>query len=202
MATSGILATPATATTLTMPAQVRSSTLPNGTTVTIDRTDETVVVTPSMGATPVHRNAVVSGRYRVSLSKPATFLVQAGYIVGCQVSVNGLTSTGTGSGTANNSTGVVTPTVGGGATLSVGPGQAVAYNVTDYERADPFGADQHKKWVQYRNTAHGSLSYKGTSLSVTGCGGYAQARSYANVWVITDTTDQIVSLYGRPFSIG
>jgi len=191
----------ATAGTIRLPAQTQSRTLSDGTVVSVTRSGETAAVTPSLGGTPLQRNANVSGRYSVHLSKPSPqFRIQAGYVVGCQVAVSGLNASGANTGTATSSNPTDSATLG--TTLTLGPGRTVQYNITDHERADPFGADQHKPWVNYNNAADGTYSYRNISLSVVGCAGYAQARSYVNIWIFNDTVDQIVTLYGQPFSLG
>ncbi|NMO00058.1 MspA family porin [Gordonia sp. TBRC 11910] len=198
------IATPAaSANTVRLPAQTKSQQIADGTSVTIERSNERATIAGPMAATPLHRSVVVSGHYSIRLSKKSpTVLLQAGYIVGCQVSVGSLTTTGTGSGADTLATGAVTGSGTAGGSLSLGPGQAATYYLTDFERTDPFGADQHKFYVMYRNTDHAKLNYVNTTIGVNGCAGYAQARSFANVSVLNPTTDQVVTLYGKPFSLG
>lgn len=202
VATAALTAPAAQARAMTLPAQTKNQAIADGTHVTINRTAERATIVGSMGGTPLHRSVTVSSRYSINLNKPATILLQAGYIVGCQVSVGALTSSDSGNGTTTTATGANSGSGTVGGTLSVGPGQAVTYYVTDYERADPFGANQHKFYVMYKNTTHAKLNYVNTTIGVNGCAGYAQARSFANVWIIGATADQIVTLYGKPFSIG
>lgn len=186
-----------------LPDQTTTRTIADGTVVSVTRSGEVANATPSMGGTPLHRNATVSGRYNVRLSRSAPqFRIQAGYVVGCQVSVGGLTTTGTDTATATATANTSTNAATMGGSLTVAPGRAVTYSITDYERSDPFGADQHKPWIPYTNTDHGSFSYRNVTLSVVGCAGYAQARSFVTVWVFNPTADQIVTIYGQPFSLG
>lgn len=190
-----------------LPSQTDQQTLGDGTVVSVTRSHETANINPSLGGTPLHRNAWVSASYAVKTSKDAKKIkIQAGYIVGCQVNISGATGSGNGSGTVTPSTSggasVTGASVGGGASLSIGPGQAVNYYINDVESADDFGADKHSSKVGYKNTNHAKLSYTNETMQVNGCAGYAQARSFANVYVVTSNAEQVVTFYGKPFSLG
>ncbi|SIR75558.1 MspA family porin [Williamsia sterculiae] len=189
-----------------LPSQTDAKTLADGTKVTVVRSNERATISPSLGGTPLHRNAQVSAKYDVTTSTKAKIKVQAGYIVGCQVSVNQLTSTNNDNisnsyNTGTGAFGVATGGTGLSESLTLGPGQASTYYVNDSEKADDFGADNHSTKVGF-NTKHAKLSYVGTTLNLTGCAGYAQARSIANIFISTPTTDQVITTYGRPFSLG
>lgn len=198
-----IVGTPAHAdTTVTLPSQNIVKTLKDGTKLTISRTAEKARISPSMGGTPLHRNAWVSARYHVKTSdKKARFKIGAGYIVGCQLTL-GAKANGTGSGTAaeyNPESATATGQVGGGVTI--GPGQTANYVVNDYGYADDFGAAAHTSAISFAN-GEGTLLYKNQTMMINGCAGYAQARSYVKVGVQTDHLMQVVFLYGKPFSLG
>jgi hypothetical protein len=184
-----------------LPNQVQNTTLQDGTKVTIARTGETATIAPSLGGTPLHRAAQVSARYQVTSSKKAKIRIQAGYIVGCQVNISSVTGGGSGT-TTENLAGTSTNT-GGGATTSLvlGPGQATQYFINQVEKADDFGSQQYTNNVDYEGTKL-KLSYTGSQLQLTGCAGYAQARSIAVVRVRTSNVDKQVTFYGKPFSIG
>ncbi|GAB20421.1 hypothetical protein GOEFS_115_00610 [Gordonia effusa NBRC 100432] len=181
-----------------LPSQTATQTLGDGTKVTLTRSNERANINPSLGGTPLHRNAWVSATYNVKTSKKVSSIkLQVGYVVGCQVSVGSLSGSG---GAKGNDTG---PTeLSAGSTISLGPGQAVNYYVFDYEKADDFGNQKHDTKISYKKTDHGRLSYTNQTMQVNGCGGYAQARSIANVFVDTDNARQILTFYGRPFSLG
>lgn len=185
-----------------LPSQTDTQRLGDGTSVTLTRTGERANINPSLGGTPLHRNAWVSARYAVKTStKVNSIKLQVGYIVGCQVNLNSLTNSGT--GTASQASGASpTGSVGAGESISIGPGQALNYWVFDYEKADDFGNQKHDTKISYKKTDHGRLSYTNQTMMINGCGGYAQARSVANVFVDTDSTRQILTFYGRPFSLG
>lgn len=190
-----------------LPSQTDQQTLGDGTVVSVTRSNETANINPSLGGTPLHRNAWVSASYAVKTSKDAKKIkIQAGYIVGCQVNISGVTGSGNGSGTATPSTSggatVTGASAGAGGSLGIGPGQAVNYYINDVESADDFGSDKHSSKVGYKNTNHAKLSYTNETMQVNGCAGYAQARSFANVYVVTSNAEQVVTFYGKPFSLG
>jgi hypothetical protein len=186
---------------LKLPSQFQATTLPDGTKITVERTNEQAIIAPSLGGTPLHRAAQVSGKYVVTSSKKAKLRIQAGYIVGCQVSITSGTASGSPSISDNLSTGAVTGAATGNASLTLAPGQAVQYYVNQTEKADDFGADSFSNNVDSETTKL-TNSYVGTQLQLTGCAGYAQARSFAQIRVRTSNVDKQVFVYGKPFSIG
>ena len=186
---------------LKLPSQTDVQTLPDGTKVTIVRTNEKAVVAPSLGGTPLHRAAQVSAKYTVTTSKKAKIRIAAGYIVGCQVSITGANSGTTGTSSQNTVTSAATQGAGATQTLTLGPGQAAVYYVNNVEKADDFGSQQQTQNVDYETTK-ASNSYTNEQLQLTGCAGYAQARSYAQIRIRTSNVDKQISTYGRPFSIG
>ncbi|KQR98492.1 hypothetical protein ASG12_08610 [Williamsia sp. Leaf354] len=191
--------------------------LPNGAArgdnLLITRSGESVQVSPSLAANGAGRNAWVSAditlyapKLKAKKAGPnrgpagetaipgtngvetngASATLSAGYIVGCQVSIGSL-SLGGGLSVNNTGTGGV-PSVGlnGSFALPLTPGQ-VSFVLLNYKNIEKAG-------TYY-------LSYDRAQLQVQGCGGYAQARSYA---VVETTGDdhQKVTLYGKPFNIG
>ncbi|KQR98493.1 hypothetical protein ASG12_08615 [Williamsia sp. Leaf354] len=184
-----------------LPSQTDVQTLPDGTKVSVVRTNEKAVIAPSLGGTPLHRAAQVSAKYTVTTSKKAKIRITAGYIVGCQVSITGTSNSTTDSGAQNQITRSTTGAVGSTQTLNLGPGQAAVYYVNNVEKADDFGSQQQTQNVDYETTK-ASNSYTNEQLQLTGCAGYAQARSYATIRIRTSNVDKQISTYGRPFSIG
>ncbi|MBT0568182.1 MspA family porin [Williamsia sp. CHRR-6] len=190
---------------LKLPSQVQSQTLPDGTKISISRVNERAIIAPSLGATPLHRAAQVSAKYQVTTSKKAKIRIGAGYIVGCQVSITGTSVTPgvSGQDAITSATGVNAIT--GGATsagsITLGAGQATSYFINNVEKADDFGQQQQTTNVDYETT-NAKLSYVNSQLQLTGCAGYAQARSFAVIRVRTSNVDKQVTFYGKPFSIG
>ncbi|NNH68334.1 mspA family protein [Nocardia uniformis] len=173
--------------------------------VTLTRTAESALVSPSLAANGAGRSVWVSGTVTANVTatpegdlgpytdpnnKPGTnnssthgaSQVNTGYIVGCQVSIaDNAISAGISGGV---STGGVS--AGGSVGLKLGPGD-VKFVAIDF-------MDIMKPGVV-------SLEYQDVEMQIQGCAGYAQARSYSVVEIIGDHYSK-TTLYGAPFSIG
>lgn len=185
-----------------LPGGSITETLADGTAVTVRIVDESATVSPSMGSTPLHRNAWVSASAQVELTAPPRAVkIKPGYVVGCQVNIAG--------GGANGGTNASTdwagksPSVGGnlGGSLSLGPGQAKKYYLLDVEGPDAFGAESHRPFNRITSTT-GSVTWRNSTIGLSGCAGYAQARVFTEVEVETETVKEIVTVWGQPFSLG
>lgn len=184
-----------------LPGAAVTETLGDGTAVTVRIVGESATISPSMGATPLHRNAWVSASAQVELSAPARSKIKPGYIVGCQVNIAG--------GGANSGGNYSTdwagknPSAGGslGGNLSLGPGQARKFYLLDLEAPDAFGAESHRPFSSLAGTS-GSVSWHNSTLGLSGCAGYAQARSFAEVEVETAAAKEVVTVWGQPFGLG
>ncbi|MHD0280756.1 MspA family porin [Rhodococcus aetherivorans] len=178
----------------------------NGTTVTVSRVGETANISPSMGATALHRNVWVSGTAKVEISgqgaEKATTKFQPGYIVACQINLGGTAGGGAGvkAGYAGESASI-TPSINGNGTVTLGPGQAQDFKILDRTIANAFDEEQHVPFNVVKGP-NGSVTWTDSTLAVSGCAGYAQARNYIKVTVDTGTNVQQVTLWGQPFSIG
>jgi len=181
-------------------------TLSDGTVVTVRLVGESALISPSMGSTPVHRNAWVSGSAQVEVSGASDEIggkIKPGYVVGCQVNIAG-GGVGAGvEGTADWSGESVTGGVGGngGGDLSLGPGQAQQFYLLDREIADDFGSEDHSARNSFSGNS-GSVTWADSTIGLSGCAGYAQARAFVDVEVETDNVITSVTLWGQPFSIG
>ncbi|MBH0776152.1 MspA family porin [Nocardia bovistercoris] len=182
-------------------------TLSDGTVVTVRLVGESANINPSLGSTPVHRNAWVSGSAQVELSGTGGDVggkIYPGYTVGCQVNIAGGGASGGVEGSLDWSDGQnVKPGVGAssGGDLSLGPGQATSFYILDIEEADDFGSESHKKRNKFSGSS-GSVTWADSTIGLTGCAGYAQARSFVSVEVETDSVITWVTLWGQPFSLG
>ncbi|MGW6730886.1 MspA family porin [Nocardia sp. NPDC055029] len=183
--------------------------LPDGTETgpgaTITRTQERAIVSPSMAANGAGRAVWVSGTvvadvtetpsatpgpYSRPNNSPGTnnsqthgvSQVNAGYIVGCQVSVGDKAISAGVSGTLSTTS----AGIGGSLGIQLGPGEVkfVQINFKDIIKPGVY-----------------SVGYRDVEMNIQGCGGYAQARSYATVEIIGDHHSK-TTLYGAPFSIG
>ncbi|MFE9578604.1 MspA family porin [Nocardia sp. NPDC006044] len=176
-------------------------TLSDGTVVTVRLTNESANISPSMGSTPVHRNAWVSGSASVDIQGAKGGAIIPGYVVGCQVNIAG--GGAEGGMTAGTDWEGKSPKIGAttGANLSLGPGQATSFYVIDREKADDFGNEVHKKSWAFKGES-ASTTWADETIGLSGCGGYAQARSFVKVEVETDNVITWVVLWGQPFSLG
>ncbi|MFR9753554.1 MspA family porin [Nocardia sp. 004] len=186
-----------------LPGGEITQTLSDGTVVTVRLVGESANINPSMGATPVHRNAWVSGSAQVELSgdKAKGGKIYPGYVVGCQVNISG------GGVKGGADAGIdwegQSPSVGAstGGELSLGPGEAKSFYILDRESADDFGSESHSSNNKFKGTS-GSVTWADQTIGLSGCGGYAQARAFVKVKVETDNVSSSVTLWGQPFSIG
>lgn len=187
-----------------------TQTLLDGTVVTVRQTGNSANISPSMGSTPLHRNVWASGTIDVSIDGGTAKggNIDAGYIVACQLDFGGEASGGAAAsagwdaiqaGTVGNPIGTSDTAVGGG--LSIAPGQAVSVPILDVEYTDSYGAEAHTSDFDFEGNS-GGFTYSDETFGVSGCAGYAQARSYATVSVSTDSVDGTVTLWGQPFSLG
>ncbi|MET9485994.1 MspA family porin [Nocardia sp. NPDC006630] len=186
-----------------------TQTLSDGTVVTVRLVGESANINPSMGATPLHRNAWVSGSAQVELSGTNGSVggkIVPGYVVGCQVNIAGGGANGGATGGADF--GANGPTVNGGNTggtaggnLTLGPGQAKAYYLLDEEAPDDYGNEDHYTRNVFKGS-NGSVTWSDETVNLNGCGGYAQARAFVAVQIETPNVITAVTLWGQPFSLG
>ncbi|WP_327110213.1 MspA family porin [Nocardia sp. NBC_01730] len=173
--------------------------------VTITRTGERALISPSMAANGAGRVVWVSGNAAADVSVtpegtvgpnngpaggPGTnnssthgaSQLSTGYVVGCQVSIADDAISAGMSGSVNLSG----ASAGGSIGLNLGPGE-VKFVQIDYK-------DILKPGVY-------SVEYQDAEIQIQGCAGYAQARAYTVVEIIGDHYSK-TTLYGMPFSIG
>ncbi|AYF73000.1 mspA family protein [Nocardia yunnanensis] len=174
-------------------------------TVTITRTGEHAIVSPSLAANGAGRVVWVSGAasavvtetpdgvvgpWNGPTNKPGSnnssthgsSILSTGYIVGCQISIGeDAISAGISGNVSLNSAGL-----GGSLGVNLGPGQ-VAFVQIDSKEVTKAGTY--------------SVEYRDAQMQIQGCAGYAQARAYTTVEIIGNDYSK-TTLYGQPFSIG
>ncbi|MFG1797801.1 MspA family porin [Nocardia sp. NPDC049149] len=176
-----------------------------GPNVTITRTGEHAIVSPSLASNGAGRVVWVSGNASADVavtpegtvgpwngpknapgsnnsSTHGTSQLNTGYIVGCQVSIaDDAISVGV-SAKVNLTQGGL----GGSVGLNLGPGDVkfVQIELKDITKAGTY-----------------SVEYQDVEMEIQGCAGYAQARAYTVVEIIGDHYSK-TTLYGAPFSIG
>jgi hypothetical protein len=188
-----------------LPGGSVTETLVDGTTVTLSMTGESALINPPMGATPLHRNVWVSGSARAEISGADVAGVRSklrpGYVVGCQVNIAGGNANGGANASQSYASDSAQGSVSAGGALSLGPGQAATVYILDLETADPFGDKVHVPFNAFRGP-QGAVTWKNSTIGLSGCAGYAQARSFVRIEVETAQVKQDVTLWGQPFSIG
>ncbi|PXX68508.1 MspA protein [Nocardia tenerifensis] len=173
--------------------------------VTITRTGEHAVVSPSLAANGAGRVVWVSGNASADVtstpegkvgpwngpknspgsnnsSTHGTSQINTGYIVGCQVSIaDDAISLG-----VSASVDLTKGGLGGSVGLNLGPGDVkfVQIELKDITKPGTY-----------------SVEYQDVEMEIQGCAGYAQARSYTVVEIIGNDYSK-TTLYGMPFSIG
>ena len=177
-------------------------TLPNGLGVTARIANESALINPSMGSTPLHRNAWVSASAQVEVhGKHKGTKITPGYVVGCQVDISGGGANG-GAGASSDLSGEkVTGNLSTGGNLTLGPCQATSFLILDIERPDVYGNEGHQFATKFTGPT-GSVTWTDTTIGLNGCGGYAQARSFVRVEVSTDQGISEFRVWGQPFSLG
>ena len=201
----GVMSTGAASADTFIPLPDGSKTGPN---VTVTRTAESALSSPSLAANGAGRTAWVSGTVTADVKgiKEVTDVpksnnttnnagtyngtnastthgvsrVSTGYIVGCQVDITGLSASPSFSADLSS----LTPSLGLSVPLNSGEVKYV-----------PIAAKDIKKDGVY------ALQYQDAELQVQKCGGFAQARSYSVVEIVGNDYSKTV-LYGAPFSIG
>ncbi|MFJ4650979.1 MspA family porin [Nocardia sp. NPDC088792] len=236
-------------TTVALPDGTGNFTGPDGVAVQVNRSGEQAVLSGSMAASPLSRNAMVSAVTSVTVTVPAGVTVtgghiETGYLVGCQVDLSSKVTTegsgdtagqttspapggdqsqnGGGGGNSGGGSPGGSPGAGGGGGggygggggggLSVGTGDFGAglstSGVTPY--ADPNAsltikpgkvATKAIQTYQFTGTS-GVTQFVNHTISIDGCAGYAEARSYTTVLVQDNVMDVTQTLWGQPFSLG
>lgn len=185
-----------------LPGGIATQKLVDGTNVTVKLIDEKVAITPSTVALPTSRNVWLSGKVLVDVAGEAEgATVEAGYIVGCQLNFGAGGKGGAGiensapatpGGTRENSY-----TGGGELGFSLKPGKATYVPVIQDQDED--GNDVSNFTFEGNQ---GGIAYSQETFKIDGCAGFAEAKAYVNVTVETPTVTGIVTLWGKPFSIG
>ena len=173
--------------------------------VTVTRTGEHAVVSPSLAANGAGRVVWVSGNASADVtvtpegeagptngpaggagtnnsSTHGVSQLNTGYIVGCQVSI---ADDAIGAGVSGGVT-LEGASLGGSIGLNLGPGE-VKFVQISYKNIPKPGVY--------------SVEYQDAEIEIQGCAGYAQARAYTVVEIIGDHYSK-TTLYGAPFSIG
>ncbi|PYE19280.1 MspA protein [Williamsia limnetica] len=180
-----------------LPGGKTTQVLDDGTAVTVSLFGESVNITPSMAAIPTSRNVWLNGKIKVDVAGGAEGgNIEAGYIVGCQLNFGANAGATGGIGGALTETGIAVgePEAGAEAGFSLAPGEATYVAFFSDEDGNNTGFDFEG--------ATGGLAYSQETFQIDSCAGFAEAKAFVKVTVETESTTGIVTLYGKPFSIG
>ncbi|WP_168705666.1 MspA family porin [Gordonia paraffinivorans] len=187
-----------------LPGGTVTRTLVDGTPVTVTLYDEFVNVQRAVTNVQTSREVWLSGKIKVTVGgKAEGGSVNAGYLVGCQVNFGA--SAGAGAEAAVDSNGAAwtnsgTPGVSSGFTLA--PGQATYYPIIETTSGtDTAYSDYHVNSYSFKGKK-GGVVYSQEKFGLDGCAGYASAKAKVKVTVSTDAVKGVITLYGKPFSIG
>lgn len=158
------------------------------------RTGENASPVPSLAANGAGRAAQISGVYTVKANEGVTGRVYVGFLVGCQINIDGLSG-----GLSGGFSLPASPSLSGSLSVPLTPGQVKPY-IVDYKTIGDSGV------------AAFQLDQYGIELPL--CGGYAQARSFVYVMAgkgfKVDTDNDVIdsdggyiqsTLWGKPFSL-
>ncbi|MDS1115212.1 MspA family porin [Gordonia westfalica] len=172
--------------------------LSDGSTITVSA-DDHARISPSMGATPLHRNVWVSGTVRVNAGKAMTRgRLEVGYIIGCQVALGASANVDSDTETGDSDVTVGASTDG---EITLGPGEVERQPILNYTQKDENGDTERVGYYTFDGNS-ASLTFTDKTFGLTGCAGYAQARLYANVTAYERGSKSKITVYGKPFSIG
>ncbi|MBM7277179.1 MspA family porin [Gordonia rubripertincta] len=184
-----------------LPGGTVTRTLVDGTPVTVQLFDEYVNVQRAVTNVQTSREVWVSGKVKVTVGgKAEGGSVNAGYLVGCQVNFGASAEGGAGVTAAESGTALSSAEVGAGFTL--GPGQASYFPIIETTSGSDTSYSDYKVNSYSFKGKTGGVVYSQEKFGMDGCAGYASAKAKIKVTVSTDAVKGVITLYGKPFSIG
>jgi hypothetical protein len=178
-----------------LPGGVATQKLIDGSSVTVTLKDEFVNIQPSTVAVPTSRNVWLSGKVLVNVDGEAEgATVEAGYVVGCQLTfgAGGEAGVGTSLDLSTPGSAFTTPEASVGGGLTLGPGEAAYVPIISGDDASDFTFEGPT----------GGIAYSQETVKIDGCAGYAEGQAYVKVTVDTPSVTGIVTLWGSKFSLG
>ncbi|QMU20662.1 MspA family porin [Gordonia rubripertincta] len=184
-----------------LPGGTVTRTLVDGTPVTVQLFDEYVNVQRAVTNVQTSREVWVSGKVKVTVGgKAEGGSVNAGYLVGCQVNF-GASAEG-GAGISQGFDGTQAPSGEVGAGFTLGPGQASYFPIIETTSGSDTSYSDYKVNSYSFKGKTGGVVYSQEKFGMDGCAGYASAKAKIKVTVSTDAVKGVITLYGKPFSIG
>ncbi|PWD44794.1 hypothetical protein ACN93_01795 [Gordonia paraffinivorans] len=185
-----------------LPGGTVTRTLVDGTPVTVTLYDEFVNVQRAVTNVPTSREVWLSGKIKVTVGgKAEGGSVNAGYLVGCQVNFGATADSGAGL-EINPYKDETTPSAGFGGGFTLAPGEATYFPIIETTSGtDTAYEDYHVNSYAFKGKK-GGVVYSQEKFGLDGCAGYASAKAKVKVTVSTDAVKGVITLYGKPFSIG
>ncbi|MCD2146390.1 MspA family porin [Gordonia paraffinivorans] len=180
-----------------LPGGTVTRTLVDGTPVTVTLYDEYVNVQRAVSNVPTSREVWLSGKIKVTVGgKAEGGSVNAGYLVGCQVNFGASAGADAGADTTDG------PGAGVSGGFKLGPGEASYFPIIETTSGtDTAYEDYHVNSYSFKGKK-GGVVYSQEKFGLDGCAGYASAKAKVKVTVSTDAVKGVITLYGKPFSIG
>ncbi|WGJ86834.1 MULTISPECIES: MspA family porin [Gordonia] len=184
-----------------LPGGTVTRTLVDGTPVTVQLFDEFVNVQRAISNVQTSREVWLSGKVRVTVGgKAEGGSIAAGYLVGCQVNFGGVDPEA-GAGVEVTEDGP-SPSAELGTTFSLGPGEANYVPIISETSGDDTSYKDYEVSDYSFKGQKGGVAYSQEKFGLDGCAGYASAKAKIKVTVSTDAVKGVITLYGKPFSIG
>ncbi|AZG45214.1 MspA family porin [Gordonia insulae] len=188
-----------------LPGGYVTKTLVDGTPVTVRLFDEYVNVQKAVTNVATSREVWMSGKVKVTVGgKAEGGSIAGGYLVGCQVNFGAGADGGAGVTVAPSDSGGATATPSGnaGAGFTLGPGQASYVPIIDTTSGDSTAYKDYTVNDYSFKGSNGGVAYSQEKFGLDGCAGYASAKAKIKVTVSTDSVKGVITLYGKPFSLG
>lgn len=185
-----------------LPGGFISKSLVDGTNVQVRLYDESVNVQQAVTNIQTSREVWASGKVRVTINGTAEGgSIWGGYIVGCQLNFGASGEAGLGVD-YSAAAGTATPSAPASGGFSLSPGEAKFVPIISTTSGD----DTAYKWYDVQDYTFigrtGGVSYSQEKFGIDGCAGYAQAKAKVQVTVHTESVTGVITLYGKPFSLG
>ncbi|MDH3014573.1 MspA family porin [Gordonia alkanivorans] len=186
-----------------LPGGTVTRTLVDGTPVTVQLFDEFVNVQRAVTNVQTSREVWLSGKIKVTVGgKAEGGSVNAGYLVGCQVNFGASAEGGAGISQGFAEGSQPAPSAEAGAGFSLGPGQASYFPIIETTSGTDTAYSDYKVNSYSFKGKSGGVVYSQEKFGMDGCAGYASAKAKIKVTVSTDAVKGVITLYGKPFSIG
>lgn len=188
-----------------LPGGYLSTTLVDGTPVTVRLFDEHVNVQKAVTNVATSREAWLSGKVKVTVGGKATGgTINGGYLVGCQVNFGAGANGGAGVTVSPDGSGGVSaaPSGNAGGGFTLGPGQSTYVPVINTTSGDSTAYKYYTVNGYKFAGSTGGVAYSQEKFGLDGCAGYASAKAKIRVTINTDSVKGVITLYGKSFSLG